>query len=136
MKCPNCNREMEVSQSFAKRTYFDYDCDYFEAYAKILHYKCPFCKIEYTEEDPGGAKEWSLPENLKPTQKQIDYAKSIASRLKKDIRALVTRKDYSKFISQNVDEYKRKKKRDYDVDLYNLSLELEEWGIIDPGMFC
>lgn len=136
MKCPNCGKQMKKSESFAKRTYFDYDCDYFEAYAKLLHYKCLSCKIEYTEEDPGGSKEWSLPENLKPTQKQIDYAKSIASRLNKDIRTLVTRKDYSKFIGENVEEFKRKKREDYDTDLYNLALELEEWGVTDPGMFC
>ena len=136
MKCPNCGKQMKKSESFEKRIYPDYDYDYFEAYAKLLHYKCSSCKIEYIEEDPGGKEEWLLPENLKPTQKQIDYAKSIASRLNKDIRTLVTRKDYSKFIGENVEEFKRKKKEDYDTDLYNLALELEEWGVIDPGMFC
>ena len=136
MKCPNCNKEMQKSETFEQRNYYIGDGDYLDAYMKVFHYKCAACCIKVSKDENRKEMKWSLPENLKPTQKQIDYAKSIASRLNKDIGTLVTKKDYSKFISENVDEYKRKKKRDYDVDLYNLSLELEEWGVIDPGMFC
>jgi hypothetical protein len=128
---------MKESESFAKRIYPDYDYDYFEAYMKVFHYKCTTCRIEFQQDEKYDSKgEWTLPENLKPTEKQISYATAIANRLGKDIRKLVTKKQYSKFISDNVEAYKQKKKEDYDINLYNLALDLEEWGVIDPGMFC
>ena len=77
-----------------------------------------------------------MPDNLKPTERQISYAKAIANRLEKDISELVTKKQYSKFINDNVEQFKQREKEDYDRALYDYATELEELCIIDPGMFC
>lgn len=136
MKCPNCDKEMKKSKTFEPRDYYIGDGDYLSAYMKVFHYKCTACCIKVSKDGDYGEKKWTLPDNLKPTEKQISYATAIANRLGKDTSELVTRKQYSKFIGDNVEQFKQRKKEDYDRALYDYAVELEELGIIDPGMFC
>lgn len=44
-----------------------------------------------------------------PTQKQEDYAKAIAQTLHIDLPKMRTKEAYSRFISNNVNKYKREK---------------------------
>jgi len=136
MKCPNCNKEMQKSETFEQRSYYIGDGDYLDAYMKVFHHKCAACRIEVSKDENRKEMKWTLPDNLKPTEKQVSYATAIANRLRKDISELVTRKQYSKFIGDNVEQFKQEKQKDYNSALYEYAMELEEWGMIDPGMFC
>ena len=136
MKCPNCNKEMQKTETFERRNYYIGDGDYLSAYMKVFHHKCADCCIEVSKDEDCEKKEWTLPDNLKPTERQISYATAIANRLEKDISELVTRKQYSKFIGDNVEQFKQRKQEDYNRALHDYGVELEELGIIDPGMFC
>ncbi len=136
MKCPNCNKEMQKSKTFEQRSFYVGDGDYFDAYMKVFHYKCTACCIKSSRDEHCKEMKWTLPDNLKPTERQVSYATAIANRLGKDISELVTRKQYSKFISDNVEQFKQKKQEDYEEALYNYAVDLEEMGIIDPSMFC
>ena len=136
MKCPNCNKEMQKSETFEQRSYYIGDGDYLDAYMKVFHHKCAACCIKVSKDENRKEMKWTLPDNLKPTEKQVSYATTIANRLRKDISELVTRKQYSKFISDNVERFKQEKQKDYNSALHEYAIELEEMGIIDPGMFC
>lgn len=136
MKCPNCNKEMQKSATFEHRSYYIGDGDYLDAYMKVFHHKCAACCIGVSRDENSKEMEWTLPDNLKPTEKQVSYTTAIANRLKKDISELVTKKQYSKFISDNVEQFNQKKQKDYDMALYKYATDLEEWGMIDFSMFC
>lgn len=136
MKCPNCNKEMQKSETFEQRSYYIGDGDYLDAYMKVFHHKCAACCIKVSKDEDRKEMKWTLPDNLKPTEKQVSYATTIANRLGKDISELVTRKQYSKFIGDNVEQFKQKKQKDYNRTLHDYAVELEELGIIDPSMFC
>jgi len=46
---------------------------------------------------------------MKPTEKQIDFAKTIAKKLGIQLPAEYTKEAYNKFISSNIDKFKKSK---------------------------
>jgi len=134
MKCPNCNKKMKESSKFELRDCFDedgFDLDF--AYMKVFVNECEDCKIRYEEDQYGGPFggecKWILPEEYKPTEKQMKYAETISKTLDKDIDDLVTKFQYWKFIHDNNDEYHKRKEEEYQEQLRDIGDTLQEYGI-------
>lgn len=119
MKCPNCGKEMKKTTKYVDRTRVD-DGFWTETYiAKLTRYSCIECRIkciiesescqdfdesDYDKDDI----EWKLPKELKPIEKQINYAEAIGNRLGLDTNKLVTKHQYWEFINKNQSEFKNK----------------------------
>ena len=123
---------MQKSETFEQRSYYIGDGDYLDAYMKVFHHKCAACCIKVSKDENRKEMKWTLPDNLKPTEKQVSYATTIANRLRKDISELVTRKQYSKFISDNVERFKQEKQKDYNSALHEYAIELDGDLLIHP----
>lgn len=108
MNCPNCGKEMKLKKRYQDRTR-PYDGFWTESYvAKILFYSCKDCKIKREIDSNAGIDKWTLPKEMKPTEKQIAYAEKIIKRLGLDAyeyrEILVTKQQYWKFINNHKDE--------------------------------
>lgn len=134
MNCPNCNKRMKKSSKFELRNCLDEDgFGYDYAYMKVFVHECEDCKISYEEDEYGGPFggecKWTLPEEYKPTKKQIKYAETISHTLGKDIDDLVTKSQYWQFINSNNDKYRKRKEEQYHENLRSIGETLEEYGI-------
>ena len=108
MKCPNCNKDMEtiVEQEWSQ---LDYD----EAGYYISEYRCKNCNIQYD----ALRREYTLPGNLEPTEKQKRTLYFILNRLPRITDELpITRPQYFKFIGKYFDEAKLVKYHNDDFD--------------------
>ena len=135
MKCPNCNKEMKKTSKFECRSRIDWDgFDLEHAYMKVFTYTCPDCKIKYKTDEFSGPfshdDEWVLPEEFQPSEKQINFAESIANKLGKNIDNLVTKQQFWKFINDNTKQYSKKKQEDYDRNMECLAETIvEDFGL-------
>lgn len=73
MKCPNCNKDMKI---IVEREYSQFDEDY-EAGYYTSEYRCKNCNIQYDVL----CREYTLPDNLEPTEKQKRTLYFILNRL-------------------------------------------------------
>lgn len=136
MKCPNCHEKMSVSYKFEKRSVIDWDgFDYDYAYMKVWIHKCKSCKIKYRQDDCSGPftedDKWDIPKKLRPSDKQVEYAKSIACSIGVDLDDLdlVTKKQYWKFINEHQKKYKKNREREYRNELEYIGQEMMELGL-------
>ena len=119
MNCPNCGKEMKLKKRYQDRTR-PYEGFWTESYvAKILHYSCKDCKIKREIDSDIGGDKWTLPKEMRPTEKQIAYAEKIIKRLGLDSyeyrEILVTKQQYWKFINDHKDEMDKIMKKHQDA---------------------
>jgi len=105
MKCIECNKEMKLVGG--ERFYLS---ETSEATSVINEYDCPTCgiKIFFNMSITGyGIEKLYLPENLKPTEKQLefaDYILRVIPELKYVRQRHYTKRQLSEFISKYKDE--------------------------------
>lgn len=94
MKCPNCRREMTSALEFKSFYHWEDEETY---WYKDTVYKCPSCNIEY-EYKKG---KWTIPTELKPTEKQINTVMFITTKLPHLSCECLTKSQCWDFIHQN-----------------------------------
>ena len=142
MKCPNCKKEMKNSSKFECRSRIDWDGFNLEhAYMKVFIYTCTDCKIKYNTDEFSGPfsveDKWVLPKEFQPSEKQIKFAESIASRLDKNIDDLVTKQQFWKFINDNTNtkKYNKKTQEECDRDMECLAKTIvEDYGLDESDL--
>lgn len=122
MLCPNCNTEMKEKTYIPPDEDFDVSHDYF----------CPKCHVFRLD-----GQDWTIPDELKPTEKQERTVTFIYSRLGIPFDGIIeTKKEYSSFISKHFEDAKQKKRpiktREQDS---NFDEELLEY-LPDEGYYC
>ena len=114
MKCPNCGKKMTETCRYRDRTE-PYDGFWTRDYiARIYYYNCKDCKIKYKVDTDLCTHEWTLPKEMRPTEKQVSYAKKIIKWLRLDRYDaecdLITKHQYWEFINKNKDAMDKKMK--------------------------
>jgi len=105
MKCIECNKEMKLVGG--ERFYLS---ETSEATSVINEYDCPTCGIKIffnMSIDGYGIEKLFIPDNLKPTDKQLDFADYIVSvipELKYVRQRYYTKRQLSEFISKYKEE--------------------------------
>ena len=99
MKCPNCGKEMKDIYHNVVSLGDEPDYD------SVYHYcsECKKCKIKYYPHK----KEWEIPEEFKPTEKQKRTVMFIINRIFTDDNPLLTKKQYSEFINRYFEDAKK-----------------------------
>ena len=99
MKCPNCGKEMKDIYHNVVSLGDEPDYD------SVYHYcsECKKCKIKYYPYK----KEWEIPEEFKPTEKQKRTVMFIINRIFTDDNPLLTKKQYSEFINRYFEDAKK-----------------------------
>ena len=92
MNCPQCEKEMN-NESYWYSGFAGWDDDYPSSYYEL--YVCKNCNISYRN------GEWNVPEQFRPTSKQIKTAKYISNVLNISEPPL-TKRSLWKFINQNL----------------------------------
>lgn len=96
MLCPNCNTEM------TERNYIPPD----EDFDICTDYRCPKCHVFKLD-----GQDWTIPDELKPTEKQERTVAFIHSRLGIPFDGVIeTKKEYFNFIAKHFEDAKRKKR--------------------------
>lgn len=116
MLCPNCGKEMKSFDrpfvGFGDEP--DYDL------SEHIGDECKHCGVKYEERNHS----WSLPDSLKPTEKQIKTVLFIQNRLNIHVDNLVTKKQYCDFIGKYFEKAKNAEKFKHNV----CEFDYEEYG--------
>lgn len=107
MNCPQCGKEMN-NESYWYSGFGGWDDDYPSSYCSI--YVCKYCNISCRE------GEWNVPEQLRPTWKQMKTAKYISNVLNIPEPA-PTKRSLWQFINRNLNEAIHYSRYGYDDDL-------------------
>lgn len=123
MICPQCDKEM-IYKEYSRMEglyHWEDECNYF---VPIKHIKntCNNCKISCLDE------KWKIPKEIRPTEKQVKAIEIICSVLNIDY-VLTTKKDATRFISENIQKSKAKSKV-----LKNTEQGYEDY--LDAGYYC
>jgi len=145
MKCPNCGKEMRKSTKYIDKTRVD-DGFWTETYiVKRTRYSCTECKIKCTidsescqdfdesDYDKDDMK-WKLPKELTPSEKQINFANAIGTKLGLNTDELITKHQYWDFINQNQSKFRSNNTQFFDEE-DSLGFKLSEWDYLGyiPG---
>lgn len=108
MKCPNCQKTMEKTSDFELQSEIDDGFWLKHYYMKMFIYTCKDCNIKYEKGEYGDYDgKWYIPEQLKPTQKQINFANKIGVMLNLNTDKLLTKHQYWEFIKNNKDKFQQ-----------------------------
>lgn len=105
MICPNCGKEMKSLDVRAFSTGPEPDYDWYSHIGD----ECKKCKIKYNE----STHSWELPDNLKPTEKQLKTVLFIENRLSIRSNNLITKKQYFEFIKKYFEQAKHTNMNDH-----------------------
>ena len=124
MKCCNCGNEMEVK--LRPKVSWDDEYEEWDLYHGE-YYDCPKCKITFDDawgDDPEKVKQWYIPDEYLPSEKQKRTVIFIYNRLKlnrNEKEEGYTRYTYWKFINKYFEEAKKIK----------IERKPDTWGVWD-----
>lgn len=102
IKCPNCGEDIVLKTKYEECSCWDWGEDYEGFYHLVTKGKCKNCKIQYYD------GKWTIPDDLKPTEKQCRTVKFIENRLDARLHDNIgLKKRYWQFISQYFEEAKK-----------------------------
>ena len=124
IKCPNCGKDIKLTDEF-RECGWGWGEDYEGLYHLVTIGECKDCKIKYYN------NEWTIPNELKPTEKQCRTVKFIENRLDARLHDDIgLKKRYWQFISQYFEEAKK-----IELEPYNDYEDYYDYGY-DESWFC
>lgn len=118
MICPNCGKEMKSLDIRVFSTGDEPDYDWYDHIGD----ECKKCKIKYNE----NSHSWQLPNELKPTEKQIKTVLFIENRLLIHPDGLITKKQYFEFIKKYFEQAKSTNAHDHFL-IEDIAPDAWEW---------